>query len=147
MTMTQRTCLIAVIALAVLVPAPSRAQSTDDPDSILRLEPAKPEKAAPQGKRKVRRGSSNPVYPAALPPPLHYVPPRSQEVVTPSPVTPPPIVVPQTGQVLPNLPAVGAGPGGRETGQDRAIRCTHQAGIYGPAAGDRGAYIGGCINQ
>ena len=61
---------------------------------------------------------------------------------------PPPIVVPQTGRVLPNLPTVpGAGPGGRETFQDRAARCAHQAGVYGQAAGDRNSYIGTCINQ
>ena len=64
-------------------------------------------------------------------------------------VIPPPIVVPQTGRVLPNLPttAPAVGPLGRESYQDRAVRCSHQAGVYGGAAGDRGAYIGGCINQ
>jgi len=41
-----------------------------------------------------------------------------------------------------------SGPGGTETFQDRAARCAHQAGVYGPSAtGDRNAYIGGCINQ
>jgi hypothetical protein len=40
-----------------------------------------------------------------------------------------------------------SGPGGRETYQDRAARCAHQAGVYGAAAGDRGTYIGTCINQ
>ncbi len=60
---------------------------------------------------------------------------------------PPPIVVPQTGAVLPNIPALGSGAGGMETGQDRALRCADQAGIYGAQAGDRGAYVGGCINQ
>ena len=38
-------------------------------------------------------------------------------------------------------------PRGSETYQDRAARCAHQAGVYGQAAGDRNAYIGGCINQ
>jgi hypothetical protein len=41
----------------------------------------------------------------------------------------------------------GAGPGGAETGQDRALRCGHQAGVYGEQAGNREAYVGGCINQ
>ncbi|MEI8275112.1 MAG: hypothetical protein WCG00_03860 [Hyphomicrobiales bacterium] len=36
---------------------------------------------------------------------------------------------------------------GAETGQDRASRCAHQAGVYGQAAGNREAYVGGCINQ
>jgi hypothetical protein len=61
---------------------------------------------------------------------------------------PPPIVNPQTGVALPNMPAVSpSGPGGRETYQDRAVRCAHQAGAYGANAGDRGTYIGTCINQ
>jgi hypothetical protein len=59
---------------------------------------------------------------------------------------PPPIAVPETGRVLPNLPAA-PGSGGIESGQDRAARCAHQAGVYGPAAGDRGTYIRTCINQ
>lgn len=59
-----------------------------------------------------------------------------------------PLYVPQTGQTLPNLPTVApSGPGGRETYQDRAARCAHQAGVYGQAAGDRNAYVGACINQ
>ena len=61
---------------------------------------------------------------------------------------PPPIVVPQTGQVLPNLRTLSpSGPNGRETFQDKATRCVHQSGIYGARAGDPGAYIGACVNQ
>ena len=41
----------------------------------------------------------------------------------------------------------GAGIGGRETSQDRATRCTHQAGMYGAQAGDRSSYITTCVNQ
>ena len=78
----------------------------------------------------------------------HVTIPKSKTVPYPSATVPPPIVVPQTGRVLPNLPTVpGAGPGGRETYQDRAARCAHQAGVYGQAAGDRGTYVGTCINQ
>lgn len=78
----------------------------------------------------------------------HVVIPRSKTVQPPNTTVPPPIIVPQTGQAIPNLPTVsGAGPGGAETYQDRASRCTHQAGVYGQAAGDRNAYIGTCINQ
>jgi hypothetical protein len=61
---------------------------------------------------------------------------------------PPPIYVPETGQLLPNQPTTsGSGPGGKETYQDRAVRCADQAGSYGPLAGDRSAYIGMCVNQ
>jgi uncharacterized protein YndB with AHSA1/START domain len=39
-----------------------------------------------------------------------------------------PLVLPQTGQVIPNLPVLApSGPNGRETFQDRAVRCAHQA--------------------
>lgn len=78
----------------------------------------------------------------------HVTIPKSTIVTPPTATLPPPIVVPQTGRVLPNLPTVpGAGPGGRETFQDRASRCAHQAGVYGQAAGDRNTYVGTCINQ
>jgi hypothetical protein len=74
--------------------------------------------------------------------------PKSTVAQPPSAAVPPPIVVPQTGRVLPNLPTVpGSGRGGTETYQDRAARCAHQAGVYGQAAGDRNTYIGTCINQ
>jgi len=78
----------------------------------------------------------------------HVTTPKPTTVPFPTATVPPPIVVPQTGRVLPNLPTVpGAGPGGRETFQDRAARCAHQAGVYGQAAGDRGTYMGTCVNQ
>jgi hypothetical protein len=60
----------------------------------------------------------------------------------------PPIYVPETGQSLPNEATIsGSGPGGKETFQDRAVRCADQAGNYGPFAGDRSAYIGMCVNE
>ncbi len=123
--------------------APAHAQSVDDPYNIMQPEPT-----GPPPKHKARHGSSSPVYPTPLPAPQVYNPPPSQQVVTPRPpALPPPLIVPQTGQALPNLPMVGSGPGGAETSQDRAVRCAHQAGIYGDAAGNRNAYVGGCINQ
>ena len=105
-------------------------------------------KPPPMQRLKTRHGSSSPVYPTPLPPPLHYIPPPTQSVVTPQPTVPPPLYVPQTGRLLQNLPTVApSGPNGSETSQDRAVRCAHQAGVYGQAAGDRNAYIGSCINQ
>ena len=60
---------------------------------------------------------------------------------------PPPIVAPH-GQPLPNLPTLApSGPRGRESFQDRAARCAHQADLYGVTRGDRGSYIGDCVNQ
>ncbi len=100
-------------------------------------------------KQTARRGSSNPVYPTPLPSPDRYTPPTSRAVVNRPPAVPPSMYVPQTGQTLPNLPSVsGAGRGGAETFQDRAARCSHQAGVYGPnSTGDRNSYVGGCVNQ
>ncbi len=78
----------------------------------------------------------------------HVVIPRSAPTPQARQQVPPPIVVPETGRVLPNLPTVApSGPHGAETYQDRAARCTHQAGVYGQAAGDRSSYINSCINQ
>jgi hypothetical protein len=98
-------------------------------------------------KQDSRRGSSNPVYPAPSPGP--QAPAAVPHMVTPPPPPPspppPPLYVPETGRSLPNLPVTGAG---AETSQDRATRCAHQAGVYGPSAtGNPNSYIGSCINQ
>ena len=145
--------LIALLAWALIAPAvPVHAQSGGTINIMTPehgLKRAKPGKHWPGRKpfKRVRaRGSSNPVYPAALPPPLHYVPMPSQQVETPRNTVPTaPVVSPQTGRALPNLPSMpGAGPGGSETGQDRAMRCAHQSGVYGESGG---SYLGACINQ
>jgi hypothetical protein len=145
MLMAQRLLLLVVLVLTFVVPAlPIHAQTMDDPYSIMAPEPG----TQPPAKHKTRRGSSNPVYPTPLPTPENFNPPPSRTVTPLRPATvPPPYVVPQTGQALPNLLLYGSGPGGHETSQDRAVRCAHQAGVYGSAAGDRNAYVGGCINQ
>ena len=160
---------MALLMLALAGAAlPARAQSGDDERyTIMRPEPGttqpaqkrahkKPSREAPreefqQGEKlqPTARGSSNPVYPAPLPAPQHPLPVPQYKVVTPvRPAVPPPLFVPETGRTLPNLPpAIGSGPGGRETFQDRAARCAHQAGVYGTAAGSPSAYINSCINQ
>ena len=132
MDMARRYPLIALLALAVLMPALSAyAQSDDDRYNIMRPEPWLPPKY------KSPRGSTEHVV---IPPPVSVPQPHAG--------VPPLLYVPQTGRTLPNLPSVsGAGPNGAETSQDRAARCAHQAGVYGQAAGDRNAYIGSCINQ
>ena len=56
------------------------------------------------------------------------------------------VYVPQTGKTFQNLPTLpGSGRGGTETFQDRAARCTHQAGVYGQYGVNRGAYMGSCL--
>lgn len=119
-----------MVALPLI--ATARAQSADDPYTIMRPEPWLPPKyQSPRGTKQ----SIEPRKSAPAPRP------RTQQA-------PPPLYVPETGRLLPNLPAPsGAGPGGTETSQDRAVRCAHQAGVYGEAAGNRAAYIGSCINQ
>jgi hypothetical protein len=136
--------LIVLAALTAVLAGSARAQTNNDilgdNYSIMKPEkgarPAQPEPwLAP--KYKSPRGTVK-----------HVVIPRSKSIEPPNTVVPPPIVVPQTGQVLPNLPTVqGSGPRGAETFQDRATRCAHQAGVYGQAAGDRNAYVGTCVNQ
>jgi len=134
--------LFVLLLLVFGAPSVSAQTDTGTPDIMT------PERASPPPKHKTRRGSSSIVYPTPLPAPQGFNPPPSQKVVVPrSPEMPPPVVVPETGRVLPNLPMIGSGPGGAETGQDRAVRCQHQSGVYGDAAGNRNAYIGSCINQ
>ena len=111
--------------------------------------PAGKSARAPARQGKKRIGSAGIVVPTPLPPPLHYNPEPVPTVVAPPPAQPPGLYVPQTGQVVPNFPTVtGAGPGGSETFQDRAVRCAGQASAFGPGlTGDRNTYIGGCVNQ
>jgi hypothetical protein len=142
--MTRTPSMIVLLVLTAVLVGPARAQNgyniLGDDYSIMKPEkgarPSQPEPwLAP--KYKSPRGTVKRV-----------VIPRSTAIQPPNTTVPPPIVVPQTGQVLQNLPTVsGSGPRGAETYQDRASRCAHQAGVYGQAAGDRNAYIGTCINQ
>lgn len=115
---------------------PAHAQSDDDGYTIMKPEPwLAPKYQSPRGTRqRVEPSRPTPVEP-----------PASAQIPS---QTPPPLYVPETGRLLPDLPSpVGAGPGGAETSQDRAARCAHQAGVYGAAAGDRNAYVGSCINR
>ena len=129
---------MALLSLAAMVSAlPVHAQSDDERYSIMRPEkgarPLPPEPWLAPQYRSPRGTRQHVVIPQPRP-----APPTRRPV-------PPLLYVPQTGRTLPNLPAPGSG--GRETAQDRAARCAHQAGVYGQAAGDRNAYIGSCINQ
>ena len=135
-----------VLVLAAAAAGPSFAQSgsgysimQDDYSIMVPEKGARPSKPEPWLAPKYRspRGTVEKV-----------VIPRSKTVPQPHAVTPPPIVVPETGRSLPNLPTIsGSGRGGAETFQDRSARCAHQAGVYGPDAGNRNAYVGTCINQ
>ena len=141
---------LALLALTLLGSArPAHAQATHDPYSIMVPEPGyhppqpKPEPwLAPKYKSpRGSRAQSGVPHPKA---------PKTATPTAPTPPkVPPPILVPEAGSVLPNLPTTRSpsGPRGTESFQDRAARCAHQAGVYGPAAGNRSAYINSCINQ
>ena len=66
--------------------------------------------------------------------------PKSKIVNPPSATDPGYVYVPQTGRTFQNLPTPGRG---TETFQDRAIRCHHQAGVYGQTGS--GSYMGSCL--
>jgi hypothetical protein len=126
--------LIVLMALAMVFPTlPVHAASDDDRYTIMKPEPwLAPKYQSPRGTRQRVKTPK----PAPSPAPAR----RTQ--------VPPPMHVPETGRVLPNLPSAGSGRGGAETVQDRSVRCAHQSGVHGPAAtGSPGSYIRGCINQ
>jgi len=68
--------------------------------------------------------------------------PKEKSVRPPGNGDPGYVWVPQTGRTFQNLPTLGPG---TETHQDRVIRCTHQAGVYGQTGLDRSAYMGSCL--
>jgi hypothetical protein len=118
-----------ILALALAVAAPAFAQD----DYMGRYNIMQPEPGVPP-KYKSPRGSTE-----------HVTIPPSTQVPLSRTIVIPPLVIPQTGQVVPNQPLLApSGPNGTETYQDRAMRCATQSGSYG---GDRTAYIGTCINQ
>ena len=133
----RRSLIVSIVAFAMAAVMPAHAQSDDERYTIMRPEkgarPARPEPWLAPKYRSPRGTREHVVIPQPQP-----APPTRRQV-------PPLLYVPQTGRTLPNLPAPGSG--GRETAQDRAARCVHQAGVYGQAAGDRNAYVGSCINQ
>lgn len=122
-----------LLAAALLAPAVTHAQY-----DIMRPEPGHPEELPTPWlppTYKSPRGSHNRVVP---------IPQQQPRYV--EPVTPPPLVVPQTGQVVPNNPVLApSGPHGTETFQDRATRCVGQSSA--PGAGNPAAYVGTCVNQ
>jgi hypothetical protein len=122
------TRVASLIALALVVSAPAFAEDYMGHYNIMQPEPGVPPKY------KSPRGSTE-----------HVIIPPSTQVPLSRSVVMPPLVIPQTGQVVPNQPIlVPSGPNGTETYQDRAMRCAAQSGSYN---GDRTAYIGTCINQ
>jgi hypothetical protein len=122
-----------IILIAFALATPAGAGVLDDNYSIMKPEPNPP---GVVNRYKSPRGTKQHItVPRGAPDQPRHIP-----------AMPPPLISPQTGQALPNLPPPipGAGMGGRETGQDRAMRCAHQAGVYGQTGTN---YLGGCITQ
>ena len=130
----------ALLAAALLAPAVAHAQDRPMGWEIMKPEPGRP--------ADVPQPWITPTYksPRGM---GHTVNKPRAKAHTPRVSTPPPpMYVPQTGQVLPNQRTLSpSGPRGTETFQDKASRCVNQAGVYGARAGDPGAYVGGCVNQ
>ena len=147
MTMMRKPSMIMLIVLSVALATPAPAQtgniSSDNYSIIV------PEKGSKQkvSKQKVSKQEQPEPWLA----PKYKSPrgtvekvriPKSKIVSPPSATDPGYVYVPQTGRTFQNLPSLpGSGPGGTQTSQDRAIRCMHQAGVYGQG----GNYMGSCF--
>jgi hypothetical protein len=85
------------------------------------------------------RGSSGSVLPTPLPK-TQLIPPEGGGTLTLPPLQQQqgPTQIPGTAQIIPNLPH------GTETFQDRASRCTFQAGLYSVPGNLRNQYMGTC---
>jgi hypothetical protein len=154
MTMMREPSMIMVIVLSAALATPAPAQtgnSLSDNYSIM-----VPEKGSKQrqkvSKQKVSKQQvSKREQPEPWLAPKYKSPrgtvqqvrvPKSKIVNPPSATNPGYVYVPQTGRTFQNLPTPGRG---TETFQDRAIRCSHQAGVYGQTGGARGSYMGSCL--
>ena len=137
MGMVRQALLTGVLLLTAIMSAPLSYAQSDDDDRYTIMRPETPEPWLPPKYKSPRGTRQHVVRPERIPEPE----PRATTV-------PPPLYVPQTGEVLPNMPTIsGAGPRGAETSQDRAARCANQAGVYGAAAGNPSGYVNSCINQ
>jgi hypothetical protein len=145
MTMMREPSMIMLIFLSAALATPALATGSilgDDyqimvPEKGSKRQASKPEQPEPwlAPKYKSPRGTVQKVRI-----------PKSKIVRPPSATDPGYVYVPQTGRTFQNLPSLpGSGPGGAETFQDRAIRCTHQAGVYGQVGANRGSYMGSCL--
>ena len=86
------------------------------------------------------RGSSGSVLPTPLPR-TQLIPPEGGGALTLAPQQQEqgPTRIPGTAKIIPNVPH------GAETFQDRASRCTFQAGLYGVPGNLRNQYMGACV--
>jgi hypothetical protein len=144
MTMMREPSMIMLIVLSAALATPAPAQTSNvlsDNYSIM-----VPEKGSKQKQKVSQREQSEPWLapkyksPSGTVQQVHI--PKSKIVNPPSATDPGYVYVPQTGRTFQNLSTPGRG---TETFQDRAIRCSHQAGVYGQTGSARGAYMGSCL--
>jgi hypothetical protein len=157
MTMMREPSMIIVIVLSALLatPAQTRNIARDNYSIMVPEKGSKPEQKISKQKVSKQKVSNQKVSKREQPKPRlapKYKSPSGTEQQVNIPraktVNPPrasgsgSVYVPQTGQTFQNLPTPGRG---IETSQDRATRCTHQAGVYGQTGGARGSYMGSCL--
>lgn len=126
-----------VLSLGLLAAGAPAHAASDGPYDIMKPEPRTPGVANPYVSPRRTQQRPRRVPPAQAPEQ------RWRD-------TPPPIVMPGTGQVVPSVPVVPRGSvpgGGAESFGDRAARCAHQSGLAGLPGDQRGTYMGTCINQ
>jgi hypothetical protein len=156
MAMMHKRSMIIVIFLSAALPTPTLAQTRDIlGDNYSIMVPEKGSKRQVSKHQVSKHQVSKREQPEPWLAPKYKSPrgtvkqariPKSRIVNPPSGSIPSSVYVPQTGRTFQNVPTVpGAGPGGAETFQDRAVRCTHQAGVYGQSGAGRGAYMGSCL--
>lgn len=135
-----RLAAAAAVAVCLAFPQAARAAENDTLTNI--MVPEKGARAARQPERSYEPWLA-PTYrsPRSQRQPVIVVPenPAPRRLTT----VPPPIIAPQTGRALPNLPGASSG----ESFQDRAARCAHQSGVYANEINGAAGYVGSCINQ
>lgn len=147
MTMMREPSMIVLIVLSVALATPALAQPGNVlSDNYSIMVPEKGSKPKVSKQRVSKQEQPEPWLAPKYKSPSGKVQqvriPKSK-IVNPSSATDPGYVyVPQTGRTFQNLPTPGRG---TETFQDRATRCTHQAGVYGQTGSARSAYMGSCL--
>jgi hypothetical protein len=141
MTMMREPSMIMLIFLSATLATPTLGQTSNilSDDYTIMV----PEKGSERqvSKRELPEPWLAPKYKSPRGTVQHARIPKSKIVRPPSATDPGYVYVPQTGRTFQNLPS----PGGGTTFQDRAIRCTHQAGVYGQVGANRGTYMGACL--
>jgi hypothetical protein len=154
------------VALSLMATAPTRALELGDnqyPNSIMAPEPGaathhrddarwrrgpprapfKPIAGRETRRKLAIRGSSGSVLPTPLPK-TQLIPPEGRSMATPQ------IGSQQQGStIVPSAPSLGAIPNlphGSETFQDRASRCSFQAGLNGVPGTATSQYMGACLH-